>query len=145
MIAELTQDLINKLNTVPDFGGRVGAQVGGTDTDSTMAEAPIPFAWVIFANSNPQSTDQNNGRKYLVTENNFIVIIVFEYAGVMTDTTFIEEKLVLIDKCVEAVHASNEIPNAGLWQYNGVDLYKVYSNRLVYQLNFTAVGHQQII
>ncbi len=146
MIAELTQDLINKLLTVTDFNGRVGAQVGGTNTDATMAEAPVPFAWVIFANDNPQDTaNANNGRKYLVTENNFIVVIVFDYSGDMTDTSFIQSKLSLIDKCKEAVHASAELSNAGLWQYTGCDLFKVYSDRLVYQLGFTAVGHQQII
>jgi hypothetical protein len=143
MIAELTKDLIAKLNTVTEFQGRVGTQTGGTDTDNQMSEAPIPFAWVIFSGSTPREPEQSGAKKYLQADNHFIAIIAFSY-GDSSDDDFAEDQLSLIDKCIVAVHSSTELSNAGLWQYNGCDLHTVYPNRLVYQLSFTAVGHQRI-
>lgn len=143
MIAEITQDLINKLLTVTEFQGRVGAQVGGTSTDATMVDAPIPYAWVVFANSSPLGNEGSHGRNYLQVEYNFTVIVVIDYAE-MDDNDFIGTKLLILDKCVEAVHAAPSIDNFDKWQFSGADLFKTYPNSMVYQLGFSAVGYLQI-
>lgn len=144
MITELFEDLISKLSAIPDLQGRVGAQVGGTDTDTTMMEAPVPFAWVLFANNLPQTNEANNGKNYLISSNNFIVLLVIKYSSEMTDDDFLHTHMKLIDECVTTVHSSSELNYAGLWQYTGCDLHSVFPDRLVYQLGFSANGHQQI-
>lgn len=140
MIAELTQDLISKLNSVTELTGKVGAQLGGTDTDSAMVETPIPFAWVLFNNMVPLETNANNGRKYAINQVEFVVILAIDY-GLDQETDFISDQLSLIDKAVGAVHASKEVNYSGLWEFTGCSLQTVYPNRLIYQLGFSANGH----
>lgn len=140
MIAELTQDLVNKLDSVTELTGKVGTQLGGTDTDAAMVEAPIPFAWVIFNNIVPLENTAHNGRKYAVNQVEFVVILAIDY-GLDQETDFISDQLSLIDKAVGAVHASTEVTYSGLWEFTGCSLHTVYPNRLIYQLGFSANGH----
>lgn len=144
MIYELTNDIINKLNTVPELVGKVGARVGGTDTDIAMVEAPIPFAWVLYSTSSPETNEMSNGRNYLIIQNDFVVILAIDYGSDITDSEFMQNSLSLIDKAVRAVHASEEVIYSGKWQYTGASLHTVYPNRLIYQLGFSVNGHIQI-
>ena len=140
MIAELTQDLLNKLSTVTELQGRVGTQLGGTDTDAALIETPIPFSWILFNGSTPLETNGGNGRKYAVNRVEFVVLLAIEY-GLELEQDFITYQLSLIDKAVGAVHASEEVNYSGLWEFTGCNLHSVYPNRLVYQLGFSANGH----
>ncbi len=140
MISELITDLIAKLNSVPELTNKVGAQLGGTDTDAAMVEAPVPFAWVLFNNAAPIDSQMHNGRKYAINQVEFVVMLAIEY-GLDTEEDFILNHLSLIDKAVGAVHASEEVTYAGLWEFTGVFLHATYPNRLIYQLGFSANGH----
>jgi len=140
MIAELMTDIISKLNSVTELQNKVGAQLGGTDTDAAMSDAPVPFAWVLFNNGVPLESNLHNGRNYAINQLEFVVLLAIEY-GVATEEDFILNHLSLIDKAVGAVHASEEVTYAGLWEYTGCALHATYPNRLIYQLGFSANGH----
>lgn len=140
MIAELITDLISKLNDIPELTDKVGAQLGGTETDAAMMEAPVPFAWVLFNNAAPLTSEMHNGRKYAINQVEFVVMLAIDY-GLAEEDDFITNHLSLIDKAVGAVHASDEVTYAGLWEFTGVFLHATYPNRLIYQLGFSANGH----
>jgi hypothetical protein len=140
MIGELAQDLINRVTTVPALQGRVGAAVGGTENDPTMAEAPTPFAWVIFANSHPVG-DTQNGKRYRQEQYHFSVMLAISYGD---EINLLTTSLPILESIAQAVSGNQGQPHSDLWEYHGADLTHIQQDRLVYNLTFSIIGHFQI-
>ena len=138
MITELSQDLINKIITVPALQQRVGAAVGGTKSDPTMAQAPLPYAWVVFGGSQPIS-DGDGGQRYRREVYNFAVIVGISYGG--TEEDLLETQLPVLEAIAQAAHGQESFKFADLWEYTGADLKSVQTDRLIYQLGFSIIGH----
>lgn len=140
MITELIQDLINKITTVPALEGRAGAAVGGTDTDPTMAQAPLPYAWIVLADSTPTG-DTAHGKKYRMERYNFSVLVGVAYG--VSEPDLVEVQLPVLEGIAQAVSGTESFKYADLWEYQGLELKKIESDRLIYQLHFTIIGHHK--
>ena len=139
MIGDLAQDLINRVISVPALQGRVGAAVGGTENDPTMAEAPTPFAWVLFANSRPVG-DTQNGRKYRQEQFHFSVMVAISYGD---ESALLNSSLPILGAITQAVSGQQASDYTDLWEYQGADLTHIQPDRLVYNLTFSIIGHFQ--
>lgn len=140
MITELTQDLINKIITVPALQNRVGASVGGTENDPTLSQAPLPYSWVVFGGSQPTG-DTDNGKKYRQELYNFAVIVGIAYGN--SESDLLNNQLPVLEQIAQAVHGQDSFKYADLWEYTGVDLKKIETDRLIYQLGFSIIGHHK--
>lgn len=140
MIGELAQDLINKISTVTALGGRVGAVVGGTESDPTMSDAPVPFAWVIFGGDTPNVPE--SGQKYQIVQYNFSVIVTIEYGQPEAD--LLTNQFAVLEAIQMAVRGTQGHNNSDLWNYEGQELQTVFPNRLVYNMDFSINGHHRV-
>ena len=140
MISELTQDLINKIKSVPAFNFRVGAAVGGTEADPTLANAPLPFAWVIYGGSQPTGEQSENGKRYRETSYLFNVVIGIGYGN---EADLLNTYLPVLESTQQAVAGSevSGVSNAGLWEYQGERLDNVEPERLTYSISFSVTGY----
>lgn len=137
MISELTLDLINKIKQVSALQNRVGAAVGGTAADPTMANAPMPFAWVVFGGDVPAG---EISRKHRECSYRFDVVVTVQYGQGEADLLNVQyPTLEAIPLAVRGV-AMNQ--GAGEWAYEGSQLLNVLPDRLVYQLTFSVIGYQ---
>jgi hypothetical protein len=142
MISDLLQDLINRINTVPALSGKVGAAVGGTATDPTMSEAPVPFAWVIFGGDTPIN-DAEGGQNYRRVVYNFTVVTAVGY-GITEQEMFDTSMPVLEDIQYAVAGLQGDTKYVDLWKYEGSELQAVFPSRLVYHINFSIIGHHQV-
>lgn len=142
MIGDLIKDLINKISEVTALGGRVGAAVGGTETDPTMSEAPVPFAWVVFGGDTPIN-DSENGAQYRRTKYNFTVVTAISY-GVTEQEMFDISIPVLEDIQIAVSGLQGNNKYVDLWKYEGQELQAVFPSRLVYHINFSIIGHHKV-
>jgi hypothetical protein len=140
MISELTQDLINKIKAVPAFQGRVGAAVGGTEADPTLANAPVPFAWVIYGGSAPTGEQYEGGKRYRETSYLFNVVIGIGYGK---EADLLNTYLPVLEATQQAVAGFevSGVSNAGLWEYQGERLDDVQPARLTYSITFSVTGY----
>lgn len=138
MITELTQDLINKIISVPQFQNRVGAAVGGTENDPTLAKAPLPYSWVIFEGSQPVNAEEG-GSKYRLVRYGFTAIVGIAYG--VSDQDLLTNQLPIFEAVEQAVSGTEAHKMASLWEYHGVELTKIDPDRMVYRMHFSAIGH----
>jgi|APFre7841882793_1041355.scaffolds.fasta_scaffold00463_5 hypothetical protein len=139
MISNLLQDLLDKLNSVEALTDKVGFQVGGTENDPTLSEAPIPFGWVVFGGSTPLAPER--GATYRITTYEFNLILVVGYG--LTDVDFLTNHIQLIEDTAQAVSGTPGNEYTDLWEFGGAELKGVYPNRLVYNLSFSINGHHK--
>lgn len=138
-LSTITQDLLNKLKTVPALGENVGCTLGGTEADPTLASIPAPFAWVIFHSSTNEDTDRP---RYQRIRANYVVFLGIDYGKGESD--FVDNQLTLIDDVTRAVGGTEvSVPGPGRWSYEGSNWVHTDPNRAVYALNFSAVAHYQ--
>lgn len=141
MIGELAQNLINSISTVTALGGRVGAVVGGTATDPTMSEAPVPFAWVVFGGDQPVG-DIENGKYYQQIKYSFSVVCAIEYG--QSETDLLTSQLSVLEAIQMAVRGTQGHKHSDLWEYEGQELQTVFPSRLVYNMQFSIIGHHKV-
>lgn len=134
MIAEYASDLVTKLKTVTELGGRVAVTMGGTEADPTLAGVEAPAAWVVFRSQ--QNTAQQN-RKFQDTRIFFSVLLKLKYSAGETD--FVDTQLNLIEKASQAVRGKG-VPDQGLqlWGYDGCTLVDFTADSVFYDLTFAA-------
>jgi hypothetical protein len=134
MIYTYTNDLVTRLKTVADFGGRVAATLGGSEADPALAFVETPSAWVVF--SGMQNTAERSQRFQLMRLN-FDVVLILEYGS--GEMNFVDTQLKLIDDASQAVRGEL-VANTGTarWTYEGCRLISVNPDRVIYQLNFSA-------
>lgn len=134
MITEYTQDLIEKLNTVAAFGGRVAATLAGSEADPALASIDAPCAWVVFQSS--QNTDTSN-QKWQLMQLNFSVVLVLAYSQGESD--FVETQLQLIDDATQAVRGTLAAEQGSMyWSFDGCSYMVNNTDRVLYMLNFSA-------
>jgi len=135
MIKDVTSDLVEKLSTVTALGGRVAASLGGTEADPTLALIEVPAAWVVFIGSvNTAERDQ----RFQLMRLNYSVVLVLEYGAGESD--FIDTQLKLIDDASQAVRGTKVAGADNLvWSFDGANLISVNPDRVVYQLQFSAL------
>lgn len=138
MITELAQDLINKITSVPQFQNRVGAAVGGTESDPTMAKAPLPYSWVIFAGSKPEY-DKQGGSKFRMERYYFSALVGIAYG--VSEQDLLNNQLPVLEAVAQAVAGTQGHKHADLWEYLGADNIKIYPDRMIYRLEFSIIGH----
>lgn len=143
MIKELLSDLINKISTVSDLGNRVGAVVGGTATDPTMSEAPVPFCWVIFGGSNFDGVEQDKGQSYQLMTYVYVAEVILEYGSAEAD--FLSDSIDLLEAIPAAVRGKSSVANCKNWEFDGCELKSILADRIVYQLNFSVTGYNKTV
>ena len=142
MISELTQDLINKIKSVPALQGRVGAAVGGTEADPTMANAPLPYSWVIFGGSTPTGESMSDGPKqYWIVQYQFTIVTGIAYG--VSESDLLDNQLPVLEAIEKAVAGTKAFKYADLWEFQGADLAKIDPDRMIYQLKFSVNGFNQ--
>lgn len=139
MIKELLNDLLVKLDSVPELTGKVGFQVGGTETDPTLSETPVPFGWIVFGGFTPETPER--GAQYRITNYAFNLILVIGYGTL--DEDFLSDHIPIIENCAQAVAGTQGNNFTDLWEVNDCELKAVYPNRLVYQVSFGINGHHK--
>jgi hypothetical protein len=142
MIAEIAQDLVDKVSSVPALTGKVGTAIGGTNTDPLMLQAPVPFAFVVFGNDNVLDT-QPDGRKYQLVRYNFMVGIHQEYATTSGwQATMMSTSFPLLEAVRAAVNGKfGPQANTNLrWEYNGQDLIYQDQGRQIYIQQYSLIA-----
>jgi len=139
IISTITQDLLNKLKTVPALGDNVGCTLGGTEADPTLANVPAPFAWVQVQSSQNEDTERP---KYQRVRINYVVFLGLDYGK--GESGFVDTQLTLIEDVAKAVGSTEvSVPGPGRWSYEGSNWVHGDPSRVVYALNFSAVAHYQ--
>lgn len=142
MIAEITQDLVDKINTVVALTGNVGVALGGTGIDPMNVQRPCPWAIVAFDGDEGLGTSADGGKLYQQTILHFYVMIVQDYAttdnweGTMMATSF-----PLLDSVITALHGKLCAPTfSSNWLYNGQALHTQDSGKLIFVQHYSVVG-----
>jgi hypothetical protein len=130
MIAELAQDLINKIKTVTVLGDRIGMAAAGGATDPSMASVPLPAAWLLFESDSIEVTYQ--GPVQDITYN-FSLALHVSYSS---QSDLINNQLPTIETIARSVSGKDSTSSASKWHYQGAQLVDVYNDRLVYELSF---------
>lgn len=138
MIKELTQDLINKVIAVPAFENRVGTNVGGTLADPSMADAPVPFAWIVYGGSTPEG---ETGQQYREVLYLFNVNVIIKYGNDQAD--LLNNQFPILEQVQQAVAGTKALSNSDNWQYLGDNLEAVLENRMIYTMRFAIIGYQK--
>lgn len=134
MIAELAIDLIDKLKTVTALSNRVGMAAAGGAADPAMKSVPLPAAWVAYASDTPI---RGTGRGNLAedSEIRFTVAVLISYTD---QSDLINTQLPTLETIVRSVSGKDSTNFALRWKYAGTQLVDVSSDRLVYEMSFTA-------
>jgi hypothetical protein len=137
MIAELAQDLMSKISTVTQLGGRIGMVAAGGMTDPSMKTVPMPACWVMFESDSPT---------YLVpdmadTDILFSVALMVSYTDQLD---LINNQIPTIEAIARSVSGKESTQSSIRWQYQGAQLVDVFTDRLVYELKFMASASYMI-
>lgn len=134
-LATVAQNLVNILKDVPDFGGRVGMTLGGTEADPTLSNLETPYAWAVLTSSQAQGQDRERWEK---VRWNFTVIMGLDYGEGEND--FIDKQLSLVESVCQAVAGTQvNAPGPVRWSFDGLSLIDGEPSKLKYSLNFSIV------
>jgi hypothetical protein len=117
MIAELSHDLVNRINAVPGLIGKAGIVLGGGVIDPDLIQSPPPFAWVIFnADKAVEADRQGYGGQMGTVE--FVVSIVVPYTNA---SDLYDVQFPMIEAVRKAIHAHQPEfgDNTAKWRYAG--------------------------
>lgn len=133
MISELAQDLLSKISTVGALGNRVGMAAAGGATDPSMKTVPLPAAWLLY-NGDVNTTGDPLGRTASDIEHRFSLSVMISYVD---QTDILNNQLPLLEAVARSVSGKNSTNQSMRWRYQGAQLVDIYTDRLVYELNFT--------
>jgi phage gp37-like protein len=137
MIAEMTQDLIDKLKEIAPnpFGTtptRVGLAVGGKNSDPMMVKVDRPAAWVMFVGDENIDPTERKITCNPVVRHNFIVKIIIDYT---TESDILAEQYPILDAVRTAIHASTGVKGS-TWRYDGQQLEEL-TDRMIYEQRYS--------
>lgn len=132
MIAELAQDLINKVKTVPALANNVGLASAGGPSDPSMSTAPLPSAWLLFESDSVTNTDIRGQLPEDIVFN-FTLAVMISYTD---QDDLINTQLPTIEAIARSVSGKDSTNFALRWKYQGAQLVDVFTDRLVYELKF---------
>ena len=130
----ITQDLVDKVKTVPELSNRVGLAVGGTDIDPINREMPRPAAWVIFTGM-PIIDGSRTATQDVFVSYSYVVKVLIDYGN---ESELISTSFPLLEKIVETVKGSgiNNLPFHD-WSFEGMALESLDGDRMVWVLNLS--------
>ena len=132
MIAELAQNLIDKVKTVASLGNRVGMAAAGGITDPSMKSVPLPAAWLLFE-GDAVDGGGNNGHRSEDINFRFTLAVMVSYRD---QTDLINTPLPTLEAIARSVSGKDSTDFALRWSYQGAQLVDVFDDRLVYELSF---------
>lgn len=136
MIADFTQDLIDRVSAVPVLAGKVGTMISGTDLDPLMLQAPAPFAYIIFSGDDPVNGEQA-GRKYQQVKLVFTVAVFQDYTDV---TKLMTEVFPTLDAVAASVRGYIGTSTNLIWKYEGQRLTLRGQGRIVYEQQYSIIA-----
>lgn len=136
MIAELAQDLINKILTVPSLENRVGLASAGGPTDPSMATVPLPSAWLMYEGDSVISSSVRGNIPEDINYS-FSLSVMVSYKD---QADLINIQLPTIEAIARSVSGRDSTNSALRWKYQGAQLVDVFTDRLVYELKFMVSG-----
>lgn len=140
MIAELATDLITKIKTVSALQDRVGMASAGGPADPAMKTVPLPAAWLLFAGDQPRSGDPRGSRSEDI-DFSFSLSVMVSYKD---QSDLINTQLPTLEAIAKSVSGRDSTNSALRWKYQGAQLVEVFTDRLVYELSFSASGSYTI-
>ena len=132
MIAELAQDLITKIRTVPALGNRVGLAAAGGPTDPSMKTVPMPAVWVMYEGESPVSQEIRGSHAEDV-EVRFTAAVMISYVD---QPDLLNNQLPTLEAIARSVSGKESTQFALRWKYQGAQLVEIFDDRLVYELSF---------
>jgi hypothetical protein len=125
-------DIIQRIKTVPQLGGRVGFTIGGTESDPFNRNLTLPYAWVLYTGDVPQTEPRYSTSCVSQITLQYVVLIATNKG---TDYDYINTHLPLLHDVVAAV-AGGEPVAGSRWLYLGQSLTNI-EGRMVWQQQFT--------
>lgn len=132
MIAELAQDLIDKIKTVSALDNRVGMAAAGGATDPTMKTVPLPAVWLMYEGEGPVSQDLRGSLAEDV-EVRFTAAVMISYKS---QSDLLNNQLPVLEAIARSVSGKDSTQFALRWKYQGAQLVDIFDDRLVYELSF---------
>ena len=132
-LSTVAQNLVNILSDIPEFGGRVGMTLGGTEADPTLSMTETPHAWVVLNSSQALGQDREQWEK---VRWNFTVLLGLPYGKGEDD--FTDKQLSLIESVCQAVAGTQvNAPGPVRWSYDGMSFIGGEPHIMRYQLSFS--------
>lgn len=130
----ITQDLVDKVKSVPEFSGRVGLSVGGTDIDPINRDLPRPAAWVIFTGIPVIDSSLVSTQQASVTYS-YVVKVLIDYGA---ESSLISTGFPLLETTISTVKGSG-ITNLPFhdWSFDGMSLESLDADRMVWVINLS--------
>jgi hypothetical protein len=144
MISENAADLVARVTSVTEFGGRAGLAIGGRGSDPELKTIPLPAAWVMFGSDQvdeaPYGSSQSGGHGGLIPngENVRQVFKVIIFVPYLTQEDLLTNQFPLLESVIAAVRDNGrEAPSGNRWRYIGQRLAMSYPDRLIYEQRYT--------
>lgn len=131
MIAEIAQDLVDKLKTNAEFGDRVSLILGGQKFDPTNRQLAMPSAWVLF--DNIVATQKTNSSCLQPVTLQFVTKILLPYGDV--DLTG-PAHLPFLEAVIKSVRGTQAILGANNWRFEQL-VWDEISDRMVFEATFS--------
>jgi hypothetical protein len=135
VISEHARDLRDKIIAVGGWQTTPGLALGGKSLDPGLIKLPIPAAWVVFDEDDPDMPEDNRERgavSGLVTVNQiqarFGVLLVLPYTD---DDDMLDVQYPFMESVIVAVHGT-DAPGGYRWRYAGQERRFVQPDRLAY-------------
>jgi hypothetical protein len=147
MIADIAEDLVERVTSVAGFEGRAGLAIGGRGADPAMTKIPLPAAWIMFGkdqvDESPYGSSQSGGCGGLIPngENIQLVFSVVIYVPYLSQDDLLTAQFPLLESVIKAVRGDGlAAPSGNRWRYIGQKLAMVYPDRLAYEQHYTIDG-----
>lgn len=134
-LSTLARDLVNKINDITAFGGRVAMTLGGTEADPTLSNLETPHAWVVLNSSQASSQDRERWTKVRYS---FTVILGIPYGE--GEANFIDNQLTLIEDVCQAVTGTQVTQKGPVWAFDGLSFIGGEPHLVRYSLAFSATA-----
>jgi hypothetical protein len=135
VIAEHARDLRDKVIAVGSWLTIPALSLGGKSLDPGLLKLPIPAAWVVFDEDDPDIPDEQRERgatSGVVGPNQvqarFGVLLVLPYT---TDDNMLDVQYPFMESVIAAVHGT-DAPGNYRWRYAGQERRFVQPDRLAY-------------
>ena len=131
----ITQDIVNKVKSIPALEGRVGLALGGKNIDPTLRKLPVPNAWVIYMGDDVITRDEINPCVHLMRIN-FVVLISHEYQD-HSEAELITTDFPILHEVAQAIRGTQPTNLPGnKWVYEGQGL-EIIDNRYVWAQQYS--------
>lgn len=132
IIETATQDLVDRVKAIPEFGGRVGLAIGGTDIDPINRDLEQPFAWVFFTNA-AVIDGSKISTKFASIAYSYIIKVVIDYGS---ESELISTGLPVLEKTISTIKG-NQINGLAMqsWSFDGMTLEDFDKDRMVWVIN----------